>query len=775
MRSDVSNPPTEMRNLNEKMPFFMIPCSNSNSPPSLNSLIGAVRRGILMTERYLGKAKNEDLSITDIDDFGRNIFHLSVQREELLKILLKHFEEHEQLMEALHSEDINGHTPAHVAVLHNKRESLQILASADENIYTLRSSKKGQTLIHCAVYSCNPYIVEDILSARPESLFDKDDGGKSPQHYAAALEECFLLDFLLSQGANILETDNNMSTLLHEAAYAGSISNVKLLSFDEVTLLLATDSGERTPLHVACAKGFRSIVSFLLENGADPLLRTTGGESCLEIAVIHKQEHIVNELLLSADWKNLVCDWKNGAKKCFAYLIEKMPDQAKLLLDRCVATSDHKQNSHDYNISYDFFLFHSPGSNPPAFHALQAILKNNEEKCLTHKLCRKYLSVKWREKGCYIFLIDLILFVCFHILFNAYVALVRGGIAKKMLQNHENGTISEKYPEPVANPKDTGPLIATSIIFTLTIFNVLKEFVQMCSFGWNYFKQPSNYFEWTLFLFVLYFIFPITASKTENQFGAAAIAICISWFDLIWFLRRIPDIGTYILTIQKTMKTLLKMLLIILLFCMAYASTFYLLLAERERFKNFPIAILSTFVSMLGDFGYDDLFLNIGYYKTFHSFKLFMFVIFILLMVIVINNVLIGLAVGDTQDVIKKATVQRLRQHMKFMMAVEYSLFTRLPCFRRRKHAIVYTEYPNHKKSFTDNLNRFFAGEMNTFYNDEESDDEVERDTLTRQQLEEVLKVRFEEHHKKIMKEISDFHSEVLEKVVEVVNDRKNA
>ena len=40
-----------------------------------------------------------------------------------------------------------------------------------------------------------------------------------------------------------------------------------------------------------------------------------------------------------------------------------------------------------------------------------------------------------RERVLY-FLIDLILFVCFHILFNAYVALVRGGIAKKMLQNH---------------------------------------------------------------------------------------------------------------------------------------------------------------------------------------------------------------------------------------------------------------------------------------------------------------------------------------------------
>ena len=53
-------------------------------------------------------------------------------------------------------------------------------------------------------------------------------------------------------------------------------------------------------------------------------------------------------------------------------------------------------------------------------------------------------------------------------------------------------------------------------------------------------------------------MFPVTHAKTERQFGAAAVAVCISWFNLIWFLRRIPDIGTYILAIQKVLKTLFK-------------------------------------------------------------------------------------------------------------------------------------------------------------------------------------------------------------------------
>ena len=83
---------------------------------------------------------------------------------------------------------------------------MHILAGVDKNIYTIRSTKTGHTLIHSAVKSCNPYIVQDILEARPDALYDKDNDGKPPQHYAAALEECFLLEFLLSQGADIFET-----------------------------------------------------------------------------------------------------------------------------------------------------------------------------------------------------------------------------------------------------------------------------------------------------------------------------------------------------------------------------------------------------------------------------------------------------------------------------------------------------------------------------------------------------------------------------------------
>ena len=52
----------------------------------------------------------------------------------------------------------------------------------------------------------------------------------------------------------------------------------------------------------------------------------------------------------------LITEWNGGAKKCFAYLVNKMPDNAKILLDRCVVNSDDKPQSLDHHITYDFFL-----------------------------------------------------------------------------------------------------------------------------------------------------------------------------------------------------------------------------------------------------------------------------------------------------------------------------------------------------------------------------------------------------------------------------------
>ena len=89
------------------------------------------------------------------------------------------------------------------------------------------------------------------------------------------------------------------------ATEAGSISNVKLLVYDDEDLMRALDKQGRTALHIACLCGQRNIVSFLLDNGDDPMVKMESSLNCLQVAVENKQELVMEELLLSDHWKNV--------------------------------------------------------------------------------------------------------------------------------------------------------------------------------------------------------------------------------------------------------------------------------------------------------------------------------------------------------------------------------------------------------------------------------------------------------------------------------------
>ena len=97
-------------------------------------------------------------------------------------------------------------------------------------------------------------------------------------------------------------------------------------------------------------------------------------------------------------------------------------------------------------------------------------------------------------------------------------------------------------------------------------------------------------------------------------------------------------------------------------------------------------------------------------------------------------------------------------------------MVNRLPCFKKKQKTTIRTEYPNHKKSLADNVNKILAGEMNMFYNVEESDAEDEDDVLTREKVEEIVQARLENYCRKTKQELKNFHADMVEKLGEMVS-----
>lgn len=68
---------------------------------------------------------------------------------------------------------------------------------------------------------------------------------------------------------------------------------------------------------------------------------------------------------------------------------------------------------------------------------------------------------------------------------------------------------------------------------------------------------------------------------------------------------------------------------------------------------------------MMDGVSYDDLFVTIGWHPRVYELKLTVLVFFILTMSIVVNNTLIGLAVGDANEVMESAYIDRFRRRVR--------------------------------------------------------------------------------------------------------------
>jgi hypothetical protein len=70
-------------------------------------------------------------------------------------------------------------------------------------------------------------------------------------------------------------------------------------------------------------------------------------------------------------------------------------------------------------------------------------------------------------------------------------------------------------------------------------------------------------------------------------------------------------------------------------------------------------------VAMMDGIDYDNLFVTVGWYPKSYELKMVILVLFMLTMSVVVNNALIGLAVGDTNEVMKSASFDKFLRRVR--------------------------------------------------------------------------------------------------------------
>ena len=75
-----------------------------------------------------------------------------------------------------------------------------------------------------------------------------------------------------------------------------------------------------------------------------------------------------------------------------------------------------------------------------------------------------------------------------------------------------------------------------------------------------------------------------------------------------------------------------------------------------QGFKSIPLSLLTTFVMMTGEIDYRDTFLASG---PLHVLQKIFLVFFILMISITVMNLLTGLAVDDTNEIMKRSKEEK--------------------------------------------------------------------------------------------------------------------
>ncbi|XP_014292100.1 serine/threonine-protein phosphatase 6 regulatory ankyrin repeat subunit A isoform X2 [Halyomorpha halys] len=165
--------------------------------------------------------------------------------------------------------DKDALTPLFKAVQDNEELVAEYLISFGAT--TVGKDNTDMSLLHWAAKNGMNIIVEKLLSnkdlGRLQIVDLKDDGGKTPLHFACHYGHLLVVQQLLRFGANPSSKDEIHWTPLHEAAFWNNLSVVRYLLEVGADINPVTKDGE-TPLNFSHYSGNAAISEFLRRNGA---------------------------------------------------------------------------------------------------------------------------------------------------------------------------------------------------------------------------------------------------------------------------------------------------------------------------------------------------------------------------------------------------------------------------------------------------------------------------------------------------------------------------
>jgi len=199
-----------------------------------------------------------------------------------------------------------------------------------------------------------------------------------------------------------------------------------------------------------------------------------------------------------------------------------------------------------------------------------------------------------------------------------------------------------------------------------------RELLQMAASLKRYFLSLENILEVIMLSLLGFLLFdPDNPDDCECDVKRHIAAICIllSWIELIILVAKHPKLArynVYISMFYKVLQTFLSFLLWYSLFLMAFAFGFYIMLhkdipgfkPDSDHYVYFDgpwTSLVKTFTMFVGELEFSDIPIDPDSKLSWISFSFL--VVFVFFIVVILMNLLNGLAVSDTGIIMEKAEI----------------------------------------------------------------------------------------------------------------------
>ncbi|RDD41198.1 Transient receptor potential cation channel subfamily A member 1 [Trichoplax sp. H2] len=674
---------------------------NNRDIKSYTPLMCAVWKGNVESTRLL-LVKMASIDYRDAN--RKTCVHIAAENNscETLEILMEY-----DGMKLLNSRDNAQRTPLFYASMNGYYKMAKKLLGYGAIVDHL--DELGYSPLHWTAENGHLTCLKLLAAAAPSIINTGNLEGRNPLHLAVINNHYEVVQFLIKMGIDLDSSDENGRVALSYAASQGLCAIMEIILENDAEIDSCDKEGN-TPLHLASSSGYQMPVKLLLSYGADVTCKNIYDQTCLDLAIENNRVDVGLLFISNKRWRTFLENTERNTLPV-KRMIENAPQLAEAVFDRCTEFSKHQPTDFNFNITYNF-QYIEPNPNKKfdsdtqeLFEPLKLMVENNRVRLLQHPLIQTYLTRKWNSGAQYVFLLNVAVYLQFVIMLTLYIT----GLPRIAFHNIRcNGTI-QNVSSNVSTPNQIklDPYLSAYqiFVFVMTCICMGKECFQMHHKGLSYFSEISNFLEWALYLSTLYFMLPLYYVPLCLQIEMGAVAIFFAWFDLIIYLQRMKlgNIGLYVIMFNSVFVTVLKVLPLFIFFVTAFGLAFYILLHKNEPFSEGHLSIIKMVYMTLGEFDFANVFLDSQHKVNFGVLAVLLCVIMCFIMNITLMNLLIGLAVGDIDQVRQNANMQRLAETVQFLTDTENSIPKWL---RKRRYYKQIVIYPNRNTTI---LSRFIS------------------------------------------------------------------